>query len=81
MVELLEQYALDTITVDSTQGSRGQQLTTLTLVCKADDGDQVAAALLQVRAAAAAARVRSAKPGQGSVEGSEAGESLSGIKV
>lgn len=50
VVELLEQFALDTttITLDSTHGSRGQQLTTLTLICKTDDGDEVAAALLQV---------------------------------
>jgi hypothetical protein len=48
VVELLLQFALDTITVDSTHGSRGQQLTTLTLICKPDDGDEVAAALLQV---------------------------------
>jgi hypothetical protein len=51
VVSVLEEHALDTITVDHTQGSRGQELTTLTLVCKADDGDQVAAALLQVRLA------------------------------
>lgn len=48
VVELLEQFALDTITCDSTHGSRGQQLTTLTLICKTDDRDEVAAALLQV---------------------------------
>jgi hypothetical protein len=56
VVSVLEEHALDTITMDHTQGSRGQELTTLTLVCKADDGDQVAAALLQVGLAAAVPR-------------------------
>lgn len=46
---LLEQRALASITLDTTQGSRGQELTTLTVVCKEEDGDQIAAALLQVR--------------------------------
>lgn len=45
---VLEQRALDSITLDTTQGSRGQELTTLTVVCKEEDGDQIAAALLQV---------------------------------
>lgn len=51
VLALLEEHALDrTITLDHTLGSRGEALTTLTLVCKPDDGDEVAAALLQVLA-------------------------------
>jgi hypothetical protein len=54
VLALLEEHALDrTITLDQAQGSRGEALTTLTLVCRPDDGDEVAAALLQVRVCAA----------------------------
>jgi hypothetical protein len=48
VIELLEQQSLDSITLDSTQGARGQPLTSLTVVVRPEDGDTVAAALLQV---------------------------------
>jgi hypothetical protein len=48
VIELLEQQSLDSITLDSTQGGRGQPLTSLTVVVRPEDGDTVAAALLQV---------------------------------
>lgn len=48
VTQLLEEQAVEAITVDTTRGTQGQQLTALTVVCKPDDGDQVAAALLQL---------------------------------
>jgi hypothetical protein len=48
VVKLLEQQALDSITLDTTQGGRGQPLTSITVVVRPEDGDTVAAALLQV---------------------------------